>query len=103
MGRAYVKTLSRSRKNTVRAPRKNKPRHSKQVTRAAIAPVVLNSAIASAATLRIQRQLRTHRTPHRAVPLYPRIIIVYKHNGAAQKQAAAEQTAHARGKSLGRA
>ena len=53
--------------------------------------------------LRIQRQLCRHHTPHRAAPLHPRIAIVYKHRSDARKQAAAEQTAHARGKSLGRA
>jgi len=53
--------------------------------------------------LRIQRQLRTHHTPHRAAPLHPRIVIVDIHRRAARKQAAAEQTAHARGKCLSRA
>ena len=53
--------------------------------------------------LRIQRQLCVHHTPHRAVPLHPRILITFKHRSCARKQAAAEQTAHARGKSLGRA
>jgi hypothetical protein len=147
-------------------PHENKPWQSKQLACAAIAPVVLNSAIASAATsvnpatavhtsyappssdaapthryrvqspqgptktsrgranssrarqlprscliqqlpapphLRIQRQLCTHHTPRRAVPLHPRIIIVYKHRRVTRKQAAAEQTARVRGNSSGRA
>ena len=147
-------------------PHENKPRQSKQLMHAAKASVVLNSAIASAATpanpaaavcasyappssaaapthldhvqapelrtkassgranssctrqkprscliwqlpapphLRIQRQLCVHHTPHRAAPLHPRILITFKHRSCARKQAAAEQAAHARGKSLGRA
>ena len=151
--------------NTAR-PHENKPRQSKQLVHAANVSVVLNSAIASAATpanpaaavhtscaplssaaapahhhrvqtpqgraktsrgransfrvrqmprsclirqlpapphLRIQRQLRIHHTPHRAALLHPRIAIMYKHRSAARKQAAAEQTARARGNSLGRA
>ena len=53
--------------------------------------------------LRIRRQLRIHHTPRRAALLHPRIVIVYKHRRVARKQAAAEQTAHVCGKSLGRA
>ena len=53
--------------------------------------------------LRIQRQLRTQHAARWAAPLHARIVIVCKHRRAARKQAAAEQTAHARGKSLGRA
>ena len=53
--------------------------------------------------LRIQRQLCTHHTPHRAALLHPRIVIVYKPRRATRKQAAAERTARARGKCLGRA
>ena len=147
-------------------PHENKPRQSKQLVHAANVSVVLNSAIASAATpanpaaavhtscvplssaaahtrrhrvqtpqdrtksrrgranssrarqkprsclirqlpapshMRIQRQLRTHHTPHRAAPLHPRIAIVYKHRRVARIQAAAEQTGRARGNSFGRA
>ena len=47
--------------------------------------------------------LCTEPAPHRTALLHPRIAIMYKHRSAARKQAAAEQTARARGKSLGRA
>jgi len=65
-------------------------------------PVVLthiNSELPAPSHLRIQRQLCTHHTPHRAALLHPLIAFAYKHRRVAQKQAAAEQTAHARGKS----
>ena len=69
-------------------------------------PVVLthiNSELPAPSHLRIQRQLCTHHTPHRAALLHPLIAFAYKHRRAARKQAVAEQTIHARGKSSCRA
>ena len=48
--------------NTV-GSHENKPRQSKQLVHAAIASVVLNSAMPAPSHLRIQRQLRTHHAP----------------------------------------
>ena len=69
---------------------------------AADASVVLNSAIASDGHICESSSGCAHIIrPIEAASLHPRIVIVYKHRKVARKQAAAEQTAHARGNSLG--
>ena len=83
-------------------PHENKPRQSKQLMHAADASVVLNSAIASDGHICESSSGCAHIIrPIEAASLHPRIVIVYKHRKVARKQAAAEQTAHARGNSLG--
>ena len=51
--------------------------------------------------LRIQRQLCTHHTPHRAALPHSCIAITHKHHNHARKQAVAQQTLHACGNSSG--